>query len=538
MGRVGLVGLSLLLAAGCGTGAATSDGADSLPGGDGAAPPGDESPGDPAGCEVRPLARLDRSRPAALIVTSPNLASAFAALADFHTTVGVTTEVVTTATICGGSCDDGDPLHDTARALKAHLAGRQGLRYVILGGDIEVVPSRQVHDRYENPFDPSYTYEADFYTDYYFADLSQWDGNGDGTYAEDGVDDPDYLPDLAVARIPASGAAEVAGYLAKVKAHAGAFPTDRLTQALLVSDIAANYGIDIDSAWYFEDPGRSLDLLETSFTVSKLYATGFTPDSSAPALTLAALEAAIASGVNLVVHNGHGSEGTAIYTPDDDLTGARAAALTNTVRPILLSCACQAGAFNEPDQYIATDSAGERLVMNPNGGAVAYLGNTTVGLGLAGGSQLIDEMLRYITSHPQGLLGDALFAAHEQLPPSDTFTVPIVGTEVPVVDQTSYEWTQKTAVLLGDPLLPVWTAVPGAAPTLTLSATSTCAGTRITVRSNPATSGTLRLVAGSALYEVAAATGTTTLDIAERPSRITAGLVASGRFFAVAELEL
>ncbi len=518
----------------CACGAPRGAGPDKPAGGDvdGDAQAGDAlPPGDWAGCTPDFLTAQGQSQPAALIVTSTALAAAFGELAELHTSLGVVTEVITLTEICQQvTCNDSDPASDTAKAVKANLAPRPGLRYVILGGDHEIVPARSVYDAYSNPFLPSFTYEGDFYTDYYYADLSQWDADGDGTYAEDGVDSPDYLPELAVARIPAGSVAEVDGYVAKVKAYLGAYPLARADRALLVSDVAVSYyAIDIDSAHYLEGEGRSLDLLPAGFTVDKLYATSMTPDTAAPRLSWSALSAAFAAGYNLVVHNGHGSEGTAIYTPDDDLTVARIDALTNATRPILLSCACQAGAFNEPDEQLSTDSAGERLVLNPTGGAIAYLGNTTVGLGLAGGSQLIDELLRHVRSNPEARLGDALFAAHTLMPESDDFEVPYVGVEVPVVDQESYAWTQKSAVLLGDPLLPVWSVPLAAAPVLSVSATPLCLGTRLTFTVAPAVAGTLRFVAGASRYQVSVSGATTVVEIRERPVSVRAGFVAPGR---------
>ena len=462
---------------------------------------------------------------------------AFQPLADFHTLTGISTDIVTVESVCAGGCIDADPRHDTAKAVKAYLQARSGLKYVILGGDAEIVPTRWVHDSYTNPFDDSYDFDEDFVTDYYYSDLSEWDANHDGVYAEDGVDAPTYVPSLAVARIPASTPSEAAAYIAKVESYDGMYPVDRTTTSLVVSDVAAEYlGVSIDSAWYLESQGRSLSLLPYGFTYDKLYATVLTPDPIAPALTTNSLKAAIAAGYNLIVHNGHGSEDTLIYTPDGELNGDAAAALTNTVPSILLSCACLAASFNEPDRWLRTDAAGERLVLNPHGGAIAYLGSTATGLGLAGGSQFIDEILRFIQSQSSPLLADALLAAHENMPASDAFEVPYVHVGVPIVDQAGYEWSQKASTLLGDPLLPVWTSAPAPMVTLTLSASPFCAGTRLTFHVSPAESGIVRFYAGRSLYEVPSIAGTATAEIRERPTRIRAAFYAPGRLYNTVEL--
>lgn len=144
--------------------------------------------------------------------------------------------------------------------------------------------------------------------------------------------------------------------------------------------------------------------------------------------------------------------------------------LQNTTYPIFLSCACQAGQFESPFTYtyvnssgqtvskvFKDDSAGEMLVNAPNGGAVAYLGNTITGLGIAGGSQFIDEMLRSIFMTPSSTLGDSYLFAHSALKKSDTFQAPVpLVPAVPVVDEDSWRWTKKAIVLIGSALLTVW----------------------------------------------------------------------------------
>ena len=86
--------------------------------------------------------------PVALIVTTGELAPAFEKLAILHTTTGIHTEVVTVEDICGGACNDADPLNDTAKAIKDYLTAQPSLKYVVLGGDMEEVPSRQVMDSF------------------------------------------------------------------------------------------------------------------------------------------------------------------------------------------------------------------------------------------------------------------------------------------------------------------------------------------------------------------------------------------------------
>jgi hypothetical protein len=481
-----------------------------------------------AGTVAQPFA----SDPLAAIITSDSLAPAFDAYAQLHTLLGIPTRVVTTSEICAGPCDDADPTRDTAALIKQWILGQPSLRYVILGGDIEHVPSRKVHDRYQNPILVGYTFEDDFFTDYYYADLSPWDGNGDGVYAQDGVDFPDYRPEIAVSRISASTPDEASRYLEKVRRYLTAYDTSHVGKVLLLSNVATQFAsFDIDGAWYFEAEGRTLSLLPPGSEVRRLYSTAM---AGAEKNSVVKQIAAIESGYNLVVHSGHGAVKylTAEYSVSDDMSGAMAHALENATYPIFLSSACEAGTF------AADDSAGEMLMDAPEGGAIVYLGNTVTGLGLAGGMQMIDELLRYVQATPHPLLADAVRVAHENMPEQDTFRIPFVNYDAPVVDRSSYEWTQKSVTLLGDILIPVWKGIVEPAATVTASARPTCEGTWIDLAFQPPLVGVARVQAGTSTFEVQVVQGNAQLHVPGSPSTVTVGLAVPGRLATFADLAL
>ncbi len=424
--------------------------------------------------------------PVAYIVTVEMLRYEFEKMAVLHTLLGVPTAVTTIESICGSFCDDDDPRNDTAAAIKAWAMGRPGIRYLILGGDIELVPSRPVHDRYSNLV--AGTFEEDFKSDHYFADFSEWDGNHDGIYAQEGIDAPDLLPEIAVSRIPVSDTDEATRYFEKVRRYLTAYPAADARKAILLANIATTYnGIAIHAGYYFEAEGRTASLIPPEFAVRRLYTPTIPmPSLQAEVLTLEKERQALEAGVNLVVHNGHGFPNLLTCEQADDslnFTGEMAYNLFNQTPLIFLSCACQAGQFEAPFTWHYTDSegnpkervfiedaAGERLINAPHGGAILYLGNTTTGLGLAGGSQLIDEVVRYFFMQERPIVGDALVAARLVLKKSDTFTPPVVNMPLPVVDPESWAWTQKAVVLLGDALLPFWRAElpPSAVPSFTV----------------------------------------------------------------------
>lgn len=480
-------------------------------------------PGEPAATPI------DLGAAPAVIITSAALEPAFQPLAALHSLLGIPTDVVTVEQICSaagaGACDDSTPAKDTAKAIKAWITQYSSLRYVLLGGDIEVVPSRKVHDTYKNPFASSYTYDEAFFTDYYYADASEWDSNADGLYAQDGSDSPDYRPERAVSRIPASTAAEVELYYQKVLHHLTKYNLAHVSECMLLSNVATEFsGIDIDGALYFEAEGKTSSLLPTGCSVRKMYATSL---AGAEKTTAAGQLSAFEQGYNLMVHNGHGSVSklTVEYSGAEPVSGAMVSGLKNTTLPIYLSCACEAGTFS------AKDSAGELLMNAAQGGAIAYLGNTVIGLGLAGGVQLIDEMLRYIQVTPRPLLADALLEGHAKVPEKDTFSIKALPIPIPVVDQDSYEWTQKSATMFGDILIPVWKKPLEEAPSITATHTVTCEGVRMELAVSPALDGTVRLYADGEFYEADVKAGVGAIVVPGQPKVVEAGIVAEGRLY-------
>ncbi|MBP5202817.1 hypothetical protein J6253_08775, partial [bacterium] len=394
----------------------------------------------------------------ALIVTRAEFAEVFKKFADFHTVTGIITKVVTVEDICENAvCDDNDPMNDTQKAIKDYVMSVEGLRYLVLGGDIEDIPSRKVHDHFELPLGIA-DYTDDFYSDLYYADFSNWDLNGNGTYAED-EDSPILVANIAVGRISVSTVEEAELYFSKLVKHYTAFNTAHTTKSLLLANIATELsGIKVNSGYYFETEGKTISQIPANYSIKKLYtkSTPFPGNGTAGYLDNDNEKAAIEEGMNLIVHSGHGA--TWLLTceqgddPDRDFSGTMAYELENDTLPFFLSCACEAG------QFVKQDSAGEKLMNAPKGGAIVYLGNTTTGLGIAGGSQFIDEMMKNMFAFPYSVIGESYIFAHLSMPQSDTFNPPIqmVNINVPVVNKDSWTWTKKSIIMLGDPMTVFW----------------------------------------------------------------------------------
>lgn len=95
-------------------------------------------------------------------------------------------------------------------------------RYILIIGSHEKIPMRYC---YPNPlnhrFEPFDWTSGEVPTDYYYADLSfsdeeSWDSDGDGFYGEYGEDNPDFMPDVYVGRIPVDEDSKVLYTLNKI----------------------------------------------------------------------------------------------------------------------------------------------------------------------------------------------------------------------------------------------------------------------------------------------------------------------------------
>jgi len=508
------------------------------------------------------IAPANQENSVAVIITSSDFENSFQRIADLHSVTGVKTDVVTIEKICGTSCNDSDPRLDTARAIKSFIKGLSGLKYVVLGGDIEIVPSRKVHDKYSNTL--AGTYEEDFYTDYYYSDLSDWDGNGNGIYAEDtndtgeDGDSPDYTAEVAVSRIPVSSSIEVENYYLKLVKYLTKYNIDHIKKSLLLANVATKLPVlstDVNAGYYFESEGRTVDTIPEDFEIKRLYAdTSLKPFPEAELITVQGQKKAFSDGYNIMIHNGHGLPSLLTAEQVDpegvhNFYGTDAYNLINETYPIYLSCACQAGQFeapftwnykdsegNDKSYFFEDDSAGELLVNAPSGGAIAYLGNTTTGLGLAGGSQLIDELLKDAFIRKNPTLGDSLVAAHNNLKEEDDFKIPVLNFDQKVVDPDSYRWTQKTVVMLGDILIPVWNSSVTGSPIIDVIATPLCKGVRLSFTMTPFKNGTLTLKTSDNYYEITPDSDQFTIEIEDYAISLAIGYISDNSLYFYDEL--
>ena len=367
-----------------------------------------------------------------VIISDPPIDTVFQRLADWKTKKGVRTMLRTKTWILSHYPGEDEPakIRNYIKTLPD-----SGVQYILLGGDTDIIPCR---------FAYAMTCEAGYYpgredtmpADLYFADLQgTWDEDNDGSYGEI-EDSVDLYPDLFVGRAPVNTISEAQKFVEKVLIYERNPAPGYLTQAMFAADIL----------WSdpYTDQGIHKNRIGNEsfpqyFDITKLY-------RSQGNLTPAAVKNSLRQGMGLSNHDGHGwidviGCGTGYLHREDFDT------LTNApYYGIFCSIGCWTSAFD-------FNSISESFVNSPQGGGVAYIGNSSYGWGSPGNpgfgySDRFDSRIFYsLFKENHFHLGACLALAKAHFIPYSR-------------EKNVYRWHQYQINLLGDPELPVWTDTP------------------------------------------------------------------------------
>jgi hypothetical protein len=368
-----------------------------------------------------------------VVVTDTTFVSAFQPLTEWKTKKGVPAKIVTTGWIYAHYSG-----YDNAEKVRNFIKDAYqnwGTVWVLLGGDTNVVPARIAWAMdCEAGYYPD---ENDIRCDLYFSDLDgNWDANGNHTYGE--VDDSvDMYPDVFVGRASCSTVAKAQALVTKLLTYELNPPTDYQTKMLFFAQILWSSP--------YTNSGLAKDLIDETYVpsqfdpITKLYeALG----NESKATVLAAMNV----GQNIINHDGHANYSVmgagSGYLYNSDMDG-----LYNGPRnSILFSIGCWPAAFDY-------DCIAEHFINNPNGGGVAFIGNSRYGWGSPGNPEY-----GYSDRYDREFFA-ALFAR-------DSYQIgkAVAGmktTFIPRAQQENvYRWCMYEINLLGDPEMPIWTDSP------------------------------------------------------------------------------
>lgn len=281
-----------------------------------------------------------------LIITPAGYQDGFNDLRSYYSSLGISSEVVSPEDIYNSQTGV-----DNQEKIRNYIISRVqngGVNYVLLGGDVELVPARgfycQVNSQ-GNIYEDS-TIPADLY---YSALDGTWDENGNGLWGE--PDEDDLLPDIAVARLPYSTLTDEANMLHKVLSYQENPVGNELTNTLMAGeDLYSNpqtWGGDYLDLLigHSEENGYSTDGIPESFPVQKMY------DRDLGYWSKQQLLDKINSGMTFIHHSGHSNVDYAMRMSNGDVTDANFSGVNGVDHNycIVYTHGCICGAFDADD---------------------------------------------------------------------------------------------------------------------------------------------------------------------------------------------
>jgi uncharacterized Zn ribbon protein len=378
-----------------------------------------------------------------VIITSTTLQSAIVAsnFLDWKTSLGynVRTVFITDPEIAGQA---GADLAEKIRNFLRYNYVPWGMEYVLLVGDYATIPMRYCYPDSNNHLngagDPSaWPWSGDVPTDYYYADLSapdavSWDSDGDGYYAEYRQDDPDFLAEVYVGRIPTNNSSRITYTLNKLVAFEQ--DTGPWKQQALHAGAIAYYANEDHSGRPLSDGATILDSIEvdvmSSWGISHYSEQGGLGSSlyDWPALSEAAFIGDWRNGqygvVNWSAHGWSNRVARKIWAWDDGDGVPETSSPNEMSHPdiisinsnldddypsIVFAISCLVG-YPEPNAW---GNLGIDLLTEPSFGASAGIvsGSRVVWVSKGGGELLAYEFNRFLIDDPGGpqRVGEALF---------------------------------------------------------------------------------------------------------------------------------
>jgi len=365
-----------------------------------------------------PAAEKDAAEIDVIIVTSSAMKPTFETLRTYYMRKGFFTVIMPTETIYARYTGY-DNAEKVRNMLKEKFA-QNGLKYVVLGGDVAICPFRNGYLPYSGS---PYNVPADWY----FADLDgTWDDNGNHQYGEMTGDNPDLFGDIIVARIGVDDATMFANFFRKDTIYELAPDTSYLDNVLLPFE-ALWSNIDYYGRIVNKNIAIALSAMSTWEVDSML--------DMPPATCVAALNA----GRQFMHFAGHGATtafGSTFLT-------SNISQLTNSTKPFIVnSMACDCGDFDEGD------CLGELLLTNTNG-AVSTATNARSGWGAPpcmGPSEAL--CMEFYNNYVKGFNQGEAYNLAKDFWRNAAFS------------QLSYRWSLYDWTFQGDPTMRMWRTKP------------------------------------------------------------------------------
>ncbi|MEA2104763.1 MAG: C25 family cysteine peptidase [Candidatus Cloacimonadota bacterium] len=356
-----------------------------------------------------------------LIVTSEEYVSIFQTFADWKDGYGLNSAIFTIEEIY----ENYTGLDNAARlrnflidAYTSWNSTDTPLQYVLLGGDDEIIPVRKLYGEVGNTI-------GSIPSDLYFSEFdSDWDSNGNGVYGEYPADDVDFIPEVAIGRLPGDNETDFTNMFNKIVSYKET-PSPSLEKACMVGE-NLNWNPVTWGGDYKDDVLSRIP--ENDYHFYTLYQRDGTYSEQG-------VFNMIDGGCGIMNHMGHTN-----YSILMGMTPSTPAQFSNNEFGMVYTQGCYPAAFDELTSH-SGESIGEKLVTVENG-LMAFVGNTRYGWyapgSIEGASQQFDRTFF-----------DGLYAEDiKKLGECNNYSkVELLGT----VNNGVMRWCYYELILFGDP---------------------------------------------------------------------------------------
>lgn len=400
-----------------------------------------------------------------VIITNDTLKPAFDKLAYWKTMKGVRTKVLTTDSIYNKYRDSLDidvelnPQHAIKKELRNYYDGQYtGLEYVLLGGDVEIVPSQTCYIHMPNTNIPRYDTVA---TDWYYSCLEtlNWDSNRNGLVGET-ADIINLAGELIVSRLPVRNCEEAHMMVDRIIEYERNPPLDNLGKKMLLcgnklhrNELYYLYPDSISDAQYYgEELIYYINSEQWDGQIYRLFDTGTNFSGGASYnFNVENLQTELSKGYIIANIDTHGTDSTYVMENLPDYNIDNATTIENGGYTAIITVSCLTNAFDKFSNGQPITCLSEAFMRNPNSGIITYIGSSREGWQNTS-FDYQEALYQYFFSNNFGnsyrQLGRALRdAKNSQLSYCNEYI-------------NAYRWLLFSINMLGDPEMPLYTSPP------------------------------------------------------------------------------
>lgn len=338
-----------------------------------------------------------------IIITSDAFSAQFDEYLVFSRLLGMRTELFTTEYIYSNF--SGADRQEQIRNFIREMYETKGIRYVLLGGDTEIIPVRYAYN-------DNYFFYGYVPTDMYYADMNDdWNYDRDCIIGETSQDCIDAYPDIVVSRLPFSNYAELNNLLNKYFSYIFSNNTLNLNKILLAGASLAEELVD-GTGQRFSD--RLITYPNThSCNSYKLYSPAIDTFNVIPCwnsdgqLNKESFIEKINEGFHYINHIDHSNEfwmGTGLLEKHSELYVSDSIMLNTDAETytIMFSMGCSPNGFDR-------ESISEMLMNSSRSPITSYVGFTRTGW--TSSQYLMEDYWQTLLNNSTKFSGDAYFAA-------------------------------------------------------------------------------------------------------------------------------